>query len=86
MGVRGRQALTACPSLYLGFGEVNAQCESENIKGVFCAQQLQEKAVKVEELWASVDKSYQSLVKTLHHGTAQALHDQMEGGRKRSVA
>ncbi|XP_037606336.1 nesprin-2-like isoform X2 [Sebastes umbrosus] len=46
-------------------------------------QQLQEKAGKGEELWASVDKSYQSLVKTLHHGTAQALDDQMRGERKR---
>ncbi|XP_044023969.1 nesprin-2 isoform X2 [Siniperca chuatsi] len=46
-------------------------------------QQLQKKAGKGEELWASLDKSYQSFVKTLHHGTAQALDDQMEGERKR---
>ncbi|XP_068564553.1 nesprin-2a [Cebidichthys violaceus] len=46
-------------------------------------EQLQEKAIKGEKLWASVDKSYQSIVKTLHHGTAQALDDQMSGERKR---
>ncbi|XP_045916269.1 nesprin-2 isoform X3 [Micropterus dolomieu] len=46
-------------------------------------QQLQEKVRKGEQLWASLDKSYQSLVKTLHHGTAQALEDQMEEERKR---
>ncbi|XP_070706002.1 nesprin-2a [Pempheris klunzingeri] len=46
-------------------------------------QQLQEKVRKGEELWASVDKSYQRLVKTLHRGTAQALEDQTERERKR---
>ncbi|KAM9339272.1 nesprin-2a [Symphorus nematophorus] len=46
-------------------------------------QLLQEKERKGEELWASVDKSHQSLMKTLHHGTAQALDGQMEGERKR---
>ncbi|XP_031717653.1 nesprin-2a isoform X2 [Anarrhichthys ocellatus] len=46
-------------------------------------EQLQEKAIKGEKLWASVDQSYQSLVKTLHRGTAQALDDQMSGERKR---
>ncbi|XP_076613023.1 nesprin-2a [Chaetodon auriga] len=46
-------------------------------------QLLQEQAGKGEEVWASVDKSYRSLVKTLCRGTAQALHDQMEGERKR---
>ncbi|KAI3364132.1 hypothetical protein L3Q82_010949, partial [Scortum barcoo] len=45
-------------------------------------QQLEVKIRKGEELWASVDKSYQSLVKTLHHRTAQALDDQIEGERK----
>lgn len=49
-------------------------------------QLLQEQAGKGEEVWASVDKSYQTLVKTLCRGTAQTLHDQMEGERKRSVA
>lgn len=58
----------------------------ENVKGVFLAQLLQEKASRGEELLASVDKSYQSLVKTLHCETAQALEDQIEGERKRSVA
>ncbi|XP_035534355.1 nesprin-2 isoform X4 [Morone saxatilis] len=46
-------------------------------------QLLQEKAGKGKELWSSVDKSYQNLVKTLHHETAQALVDQMDGERKR---
>nr|XP_046228198.1 nesprin-2 isoform X4 [Scatophagus argus] len=46
-------------------------------------QLLQEQVGKGEELWASVDKSYQSLVKTLHRGTAQALDDQLEEERKR---
>ncbi|XP_035851599.1 nesprin-2 [Sander lucioperca] len=46
-------------------------------------QQLQEKAGKEEELWASMDKFYQRLVKTLHHGTAQALDDQVKGECKR---
>ncbi|XP_068433248.1 nesprin-2a [Clinocottus analis] len=46
-------------------------------------EHIQEKARKGETLWASVDKSYQSLVKTLHRGTAKALEDQMSGERKR---
>ncbi|KAF1376843.1 hypothetical protein PFLUV_G00215650 [Perca fluviatilis] len=46
-------------------------------------QQLQEKAGKEEELWASMDKFYQRLVQSLHHGTAQALDDQMKGEYKR---
>ncbi|KAL7388816.1 hypothetical protein ABVT39_021245 [Epinephelus coioides] len=46
-------------------------------------QQLQEKAGKGEELLVYVDKSYQSLVKTLHPGTVQTLEDQMRGERKR---
>ncbi|XP_073348713.1 LOW QUALITY PROTEIN: nesprin-2a [Pagrus major] len=46
-------------------------------------QLLQEKASRGEELWASVDKFYQSLVKTLHCETAQALDNQIEGERKR---
>ncbi|XP_033991567.1 nesprin-2 isoform X3 [Trematomus bernacchii] len=46
-------------------------------------QQLQEKAGKGEELWASVDNSYQMVVKTLHPGTTQALDDQMRGEQKR---
>uniref|UniRef100_A0AAQ6IQR6 KASH domain-containing protein n=1 Tax=Anabas testudineus TaxID=64144 RepID=A0AAQ6IQR6_ANATE len=46
-------------------------------------QQLGEKTGKAEELWASVEKSYQSLVKRLHCGTANALGEQMEEERKR---
>ncbi|XP_071395747.1 LOW QUALITY PROTEIN: nesprin-2-like [Centroberyx affinis] len=46
-------------------------------------QQLQEEAGSGEELWAAVDKSYQSLGKTVHHGAAQLLTDQVEGERKR---
>ncbi|XP_042359998.1 LOW QUALITY PROTEIN: nesprin-1-like [Plectropomus leopardus] len=46
-------------------------------------QQLQEMAGKGEELWASVDKSYQSLVKSLHCATTQMLDDQMRGEQKR---
>lgn len=51
----------------------------------FFVQLLEEKAGKGEELWAAVEKSFQSLVKNLHCGTAQALGDQMEGERKGSV-
>lgn len=58
----------------------------ENLKGVFLAQLLQEKASRGEELLASVDKSYQSLVKALYCETAQVLEAQIEGERKRSVA
>ncbi|XP_022621783.1 nesprin-1-like [Seriola dumerili] len=46
-------------------------------------QQLQGNAGKGEALWATVEKSFQSLMKTLHRGAAQALSDQMEGERKR---
>ncbi|XP_034756192.1 nesprin-2-like [Etheostoma cragini] len=46
-------------------------------------QQFQEKAGKEEELLASMDKFYQRLVKTLHHGAAQALNEQMKGECKR---
>ncbi|XP_059211817.1 nesprin-1 [Centropristis striata] len=46
-------------------------------------QQLQEKAGKGEDLWATLDKSYQSLVKTLHHGTVEGLDDQIRGERQR---
>lgn len=52
----------------------------------FFAQHFQEKAEKGEELWAAVEKSFQSLMKTLHFGAAQALGVQMEVERKRSVA
>nr|XP_020459524.1 nesprin-1-like [Monopterus albus] len=45
-------------------------------------QQLQEKAGKGGDLWTGVEKSYQSLVKTLHHGVVQALDEQVEGERK----
>lgn len=38
-----------------------------------------------EELWMEVNKSHQSLLKSLDHGTAKTLSDQMEGERKRSV-
>lgn len=56
---------------------------AENVKGVFHAQLLQEQAKKGEEHWASVDKSYQSLMKIIHQGTVQVLDDQMEEERKR---
>ncbi|XP_044232894.1 nesprin-2-like isoform X4 [Thunnus albacares] len=46
-------------------------------------QQHQEKARRGEELWVAVDKSYQSLMKTLDLGRAQSLRDKMEGERKR---
>ncbi|KAM3861499.1 nesprin-2-like [Diretmus argenteus] len=46
-------------------------------------QQLQVKARRGEELWASVDKSYQSLGKSVDRGTAQLLADRMEGERTR---
>ncbi|XP_067338852.1 nesprin-2 isoform X4 [Channa argus] len=46
-------------------------------------QQLEDKAGRGEALWAAVEKSYQSLVKSLHCETPQALCDQMEGERKR---
>ncbi|CAJ1078355.1 LOW QUALITY PROTEIN: nesprin-2 [Xyrichtys novacula] len=46
-------------------------------------QQLQEKTGKAGEIWASLEKSHQGLVKNLHHGTAQALGDQMEAEKKR---
>ncbi|KAK5852700.1 hypothetical protein PBY51_006550 [Eleginops maclovinus] len=45
--------------------------------------QLQEKAGKGEEIWVSLDKSYQMLVKALHPGATQALDDQMRGEQKR---
>ena len=51
----------------------------------FSAQQHQEQAGQGEELWAAVDKSYQSLMKTVDHGRAQSLRDQMEEERGRSV-
>ncbi|KAK2855974.1 hypothetical protein Q5P01_004709 [Channa striata] len=46
-------------------------------------QQLEDKAGKGEALWAEVEKSYQSLVKSLHCETAQALCDRMEAERTR---
>ncbi|XP_058468686.1 nesprin-2-like isoform X4 [Solea solea] len=46
-------------------------------------QELQRKAEKGEELWAAVEKSLHSLVKTLHGGTARVLSDQLEGEQKR---
>lgn len=52
----------------------------------FFVQQLEEKAGKAQELWAAVEKSYQSLLKRLHRGTAKALCEQMEGERKWLVA
>ncbi|XP_074540850.1 nesprin-2a [Halichoeres trimaculatus] len=45
-------------------------------------QELEEKAGKEGETWASLDQSYQSLVRSLHPGAAQALADQMEAERK----
>ncbi|XP_041660769.1 nesprin-2 [Cheilinus undulatus] len=46
-------------------------------------QKLQETAGKEGEIWVTLDKSCESLVKNLHHGTAQAVRDQMDGERKR---
>ncbi|XP_060907682.1 nesprin-2-like isoform X3 [Labrus mixtus] len=46
-------------------------------------QQLQEKAEREGEIWASLDKSCRGLVKNLHHVAAQGLSDQMERERKR---
>nr|XP_040016362.1 nesprin-2 isoform X2 [Gasterosteus aculeatus aculeatus] len=46
-------------------------------------QQLQDKVREGERLWASVDKSYQGLVKNVHPATAQELDDQMRAERKR---
>lgn len=48
-----------------------------------CAQLLQEETRKGDELWASVDKSCQSLVKIVHQGTAQCVEEQMEKEGKR---
>lgn len=52
-------------------------------KMFFFVQQLQGKVVKGEELWAAVEKSHRSLIKTLQRETAQALGGQMAGERKR---
>lgn len=84
VGVHGRQAPVSCSTQV--FREVNAALKRKCKRCFFCAQELQEEAGKGEELWASVDKSYQSLVKTLHRGTAQDLDDQREGERQRSAA
>ncbi|XP_062293145.1 nesprin-2 isoform X5 [Scomber scombrus] len=46
-------------------------------------QQHQEQAGRGEELWAAVDKLYQSLMKTVDHGRAQSLCEQMEEERGR---
>ncbi|KAM7395095.1 hypothetical protein PAMA_006717 [Pampus argenteus] len=46
-------------------------------------QQHQEKARQGEELWMALDKSCQSLTKTLDRRRAQSLDDQLEGERKR---
>ncbi|XP_062415634.1 nesprin-2-like isoform X4 [Pungitius pungitius] len=46
-------------------------------------EQLQDRVRKGETLWASVDKSYQGLVKKVHPGTAQALEVQMREEQKR---
>ncbi|KAF7666652.1 hypothetical protein LDENG_00098390 [Lucifuga dentata] len=45
-------------------------------------QELEENTGGAEGLWAAVDKSYQSLVKTLHRGTAHSLADQVEEERQ----
>lgn len=61
--------------------------DSRDLKAVsFPAQLLQEQARKGDELWASVDKSYQSLVELVHHGTARFLDDHMEEERQRLEA
>ncbi|AWP20311.1 putative nesprin-2-like [Scophthalmus maximus] len=46
-------------------------------------RELQGKAEKGEELWAAVEKSFPSLVKTLHCGAAQAMGEQVEAEQKR---
>ncbi|XP_029903714.1 nesprin-2a [Myripristis murdjan] len=46
-------------------------------------QQNQEKAESGVERWEAVEKSYQGLRKTVHHGTAQMLAGQVEGEHKR---
>lgn len=51
-----------------------------------CVQLLEEQSRKVEELWASVGRSYQRLEKTIHSGTAQLLRGQMDEELKRSEA
>lgn len=56
------------------------------MKGAFFfTQLLQEKVGNGKELWAAVEKSRQRLVEVVHSGAAQALHDRVEGERKRSV-
>lgn len=49
-------------------------------------QQLQVKAADGDELWETVDKSLHVLMGKLPLRAAQALFDQAEGERKRSVA
>ncbi|KAM4521617.1 nesprin-2a isoform 3-T4 [Odontesthes bonariensis] len=46
-------------------------------------QGLQVMAAEGEKRWAALDKSYQRLAETLHHGAAQALCVQVEDERKR---
>ncbi|XP_041832728.1 nesprin-2-like [Melanotaenia boesemani] len=46
-------------------------------------QDLLVKAAEGEKLWMAVDKSYQGLLETLHHGAAEALGAQVEKERKR---
>ena len=78
-----------CKSLFsvsvLRFLVSECTCKVKIEKVFFSAQEHQEKATQGEELWAAVDKTYQSLMKTLNHGRAESLRDQMEGARKRSV-
>ncbi|KAM3603169.1 uncharacterized protein V6R79_017666 [Siganus canaliculatus] len=45
-------------------------------------QRIQEQTGKGEKLWASVEKSYQSLVKILHPGTVRILEKRMEAERQ----
>lgn len=54
------------------------------LRGVCHAQLLEEESRKVEEVWASVGTSYQSLEHTVHCGTARLLQAQMEEELKRS--
>ncbi|XP_034018265.1 nesprin-2 isoform X1 [Thalassophryne amazonica] len=46
-------------------------------------ERLQQTAEEVEDMWVSVERSYDGAVKVLHRGTAQLLCEQMEEERRR---